>query len=313
MASTCFTLLRVPAIRATQLDACGNVVEGECAQVTSSGITTVEQAVEQEDRQDYFALNADAQPCITDTAPPILKWINLTLTFCQVDVNMITLLTGEPIVFDDSTEPVAIGWDTAVGSVDTVNFALETWTRIGGSNACGPNGLPSYGYLLLPWITEGVMGDVTLENGAASMTVTARTNAGGGWGEGPYAVRLSNATATDGQAMPLLTPIGPLVHRRLFITELAPPTAACGCGPLPAGPLALVAGAAELVTLTLPTSPAPVYPATVDWGDGNTTLVTSGTPTTKTHTYAAPGTWNVTLASNVQSGPFWTGSVTSHA
>lgn len=306
--STCFAVLRLPMVRVTSENACGVVNTGTGVQVTSTGLVSVAMAVNQEDRQDYFTLNADAQPCITNTAPPILKWIDLTITFCNVDPRMLNLISGEPLVLNDATPAVAVGWDTSVGSVNTVNFGFEGWTRIGNtSQACSGTTVP-YGYFVLPWVTEGVIGDVTFENGAATFTVTARTQAGGQWGTGPYNVITSAATATLGQPMPLLTAIGSQVHRRMLVTQLPPPpTAACGGGDLPTGPLTLSA-AVKVVTLTFPTGIT--FPAVINWGDG-TSLVTVTTGTTATHTYSTAATFTVTMATTAYSSAAYSGTVTT--
>lgn len=291
MASECYTVFRVPAVRVTQLDSCGTPVDSACAQVVSSGLISVAQSPEYEARQDYFTLNADAQPCITDTAPPILKWINLTITFCQVDPQLYSMVSGEPLVLDDAETPNAIGWDTAVGSVNDVNFGFETWSRIGGSTAC-TDGLPNFGYFLLPWVTEGVIGDVTLQNGAATFTVTGRTNAGSPWGTGPYNVLINQSGTNQGFPGPMLTSIGAQTHRRIFLTQLAPPTAACGCASLPGPTMSAVATVKDVV-LTLPTAPVLDFPIYVDWGDGTT--VTQTTPTlTVNHTYLTAATFTIT-------------------
>ena len=96
MVAVCFAPIRVPSIRVTALDACGAVSTSACSSVSSTGIITIEQTGEYNERQDFFTLNADGQPCITDTSPPILKWINVVITFCKVDPEMWTILTGEP-------------------------------------------------------------------------------------------------------------------------------------------------------------------------------------------------------------------------
>lgn len=306
--STCFSVLRLPMVRATSLNACGLPNTGTGVSILSSGLISVAMAVNQEDRQDYFTLNADAQPCITDTAPPILKWIDLTITFCGVDPRLYSLISGEPLVLDDSTTPVAIGWDTSVGSAASVNFGFEGWTRIGGTSQACVGTTKSFGYFLLPWVTEGVIGDVTFENGAANFTVTARTQAGGQWGTGPYNVALSNATATLNQPIPLLTSVGAALHRRMFVTHLAPPpTAVCGGGDLPTGPLT-VSATVKLATLTFPAGI--VLPATINWGDASAPVVVT-TGTTATHTYATASTFTVTMATNAYSAAAYSGTVTT--
>lgn len=308
MASECYTIFRVPAVRVTQLDSCGIVDDGACAQVTSSGLISVAQSPEYEARQDYFTLNADAQPCITDTAPPILKWINITVIFCNVDPQLLSIMSGEPVVLDDAETPNVVGWDTAVGSVNTVNFALETWTRIGGSNAC-TDGLANYGYFLAPWVTEGTIGDVTLQNGAANFTVTGRTNANSPWGVGPYNVLVNQSGDNEGFPGPMLTPIGVNTHRRVQLVNLAPPTAACGCGSVP-GLSMSAAAVVKAATLTFHVAPAPTFPLYVDWGDGTVVEVT--TPAlTATHTYSTAATFTITSGPMDFSAPPSTTTVTT--
>jgi hypothetical protein len=291
MPSECFTPIRVPAVRVTQLDACGIPVDGACNQVVSKGIVSVAQSPEYEARQDYFTLNADAEPCITDTAPPILKWINLTITFCNVDPQLFAMVSGEPLVLDDAATPNVVGWDTEVGSVETVNFGFEGWTRIGGANAC-TDGTVNYGYFLLPWVTEGTIGDVTFANASTTFTVTARTNANSPWGTGPYNVLTNKSGANSGFPGPMLTAIGPNAHRRLQLVNLAPPTAQCGCQPLP-GPSMSAVAVVKAVTLTMPTSPALTYPIFINWGDG-TTQEKTVSAATFVHTYATAATFTIT-------------------
>jgi len=310
MPSICFSSLRLPVVRVTAENACGLPLTGAGTTLTTSGLISVAMAVNQQDRQDYFTLNADAQPCVTNTAPPILKWIDLTITFCNVDPTLLSVITGEPLVLNDAASPVAIGWDTSVGSVNTVNFGFEGWTRIGGTTqACAANGQVQYGYFLLPWVTEGVVGDVTFQNGLANFTVTARTQAGGTWGVGPYTVVASSAVATLNLPLPLLTAIGPNVHRRMFVTTLAPPLPLCGGASLPAGPLvATVTTPPKTVTLTFPVPS--ILPATVNWGDGTAPQnITSGLTTT--HVYTTAATFTITMAPNAISAPFWSGTVTT--
>ena len=85
MATICATPFKVPRLRATRLDECGVPVEGDCSTVVTDGTITVEIAREYEDREDFFKKNGDGVFCVKETDPPILKWINLTMTMCDVD------------------------------------------------------------------------------------------------------------------------------------------------------------------------------------------------------------------------------------
>lgn len=306
MASTCYSLLRVPVVRVTKLDACGQVVSGN-SMVTSNGIVTIEQSIEMEDRQDYFTLNGDGQACVRDTAPPILKWINVTLTFCNVDPEMFNIMTAEPLVLNEATVPSAVGLRTREGSVNNANFAFESWSRVSGSSACA-GGTVNYGYFLLPWVIEGMVGDLTLENGLANFTVTGRTSYNSLWGTGPFNIRTVDAGANIGQQAKLLTAITSLDHRHMQLTNLAPPAATCGAQAV-SGSLTVVKTTGTTGSLTLPTGLA--LPATILWGEvGAPQVVPVGTTGPITHTYAATGVYTVTMYQNGVSGPVYTGTVT---
>jgi hypothetical protein len=228
--SICYTPFKVPRVRATKVDInCGIPVTG-CSTVVTDGIISIEMTKEYEDREEFFVKNGDGTFCVRETNPPILKWINLVLTFCNVDPELVNIMTSEPLVLDDAPSPRATGYSTQEGSAAQASFALEGWTRLASvSNGPACTGGVEYGYTLFPWVVEGTVGDITYENGAANFIVNARTRGGSGWGLGPYMVDLSDATATLNNQIPLLTPITSIQHNRMFLTRLAPPASACGC------------------------------------------------------------------------------------
>jgi len=308
MVSVCVTPFKIPRVRVTKLDACGNPVLGSCSSVSSKGIISVEMTKEMQDRNDFYTENGDGEFCVKVTDPPKLKWINLTLTFCNVDPEMVNIMTSDPIVLSDATTPAAIGNRLREGSVASANFALEGWTRVAGSNACSGSQV-AYLYNLWPWIVEGQVGDLTYENGVANFTVTGRTNPNSLWGSGPYTVYSSELPATLGD--PLFLPDGPVTaddHHIWFRTFMAPPIEACGCTAIP-----LTFGApgivGQQVTVTFPEGSAVVHPMTVDWGDGSVIDYTSGT--TAVHTYSGAGTRTVKILPRDRSSQGYWRSVTT--
>lgn len=302
MTSYCFKPIRVPKVRATLLDVCGEPDDVDCASVTTKGIITIEQTAELQDMDDFYEKNADGEFCVEDVVPEILKWYNLTLTFCLVDPELVYLLTKQQIVLSDDDDPVAIGNISAQGDIANVNFGLEAWTRLANQSDCG-DGI-RYGYILWPWVVQGKMGDVTYQNGTANFVVTARTHRDSLWGTGPYSVYSSRATATLGNPMPLLTAVGAAEHRRMFVTGLTPPVDACGCTSITPTFAAPVIDDLE-VTVTLPTG---VTPAFINWGDLSTTSNVVGP--TSVHTYSLAGTYTITIyPQSVSSAPY-TRSVT---
>jgi hypothetical protein len=231
MTSVCYTPFKVPRVRVTKLNSCGLPVTG-CSTVVSDGIITVALTYEYEDREEFFVKNADGAFCVRETNPPILKWINAELTWCNVDPELVNILSANSLVLNDAASPVAMGFNDEEAAPSSANFAFEAWTRLSnnGGNPC--SGGTEYGYMLLPWNKETTLGDVTYENGAANFITNSRTSGNSPWGLGPYWVDYSDNPAGSTTQVRLLTPILSTQHRRMFITRLAPPTAACGCSTL---------------------------------------------------------------------------------
>lgn len=306
MATRCFTPFKVAVVRITALDSCGRVSAAECSQVATDGVISVAQTGNYEDRVEFYVKNGDGVFCVQRTDPPILKWLDNTYTFCNVDPDLVFLMTGQALVLNDADTPAAVGNDWETNNASLVNFAFEGWTRVAAQADCDQGEL--FGYVLYPWNVEGTMSDVTYENGAANFVVTARTAVGGQWGVGPYSVIASEATATLGEPLPLLTPVSTSTHRRMITTYLPPPLTGCGCQD--ATPVLTFADSGTLMgTVTFPVITGQVLlPATIDWGDTTTTVVTSGT--NSQHTYGMAGTYTATFTPNDHSAPVWTSAAT---
>ncbi len=228
MTTVCYTPFKIPKVRVTQLNSCGAAVTG-CSTVVSDGIISVAMTKEYEARQEFFVKNGNGDFCVRETNAPILKWINLVLTFCNVDPEMYNIMTAEPLYLNNAAAPSSIGYSTEEGTAANANFALEGWTLL-ANNANQPcTGGLQYGYFLWPWVVEGTVGDLTLENGAASFTVNARTRSNSAWGTGPYFVSFSDNPVGSVTPQLLYTPIGSKQHMRMFTTRKPPPTASCGC------------------------------------------------------------------------------------
>lgn len=228
MTAVCYTPFKVPIIRATRLNSCGQAQTGSCSTVVSDGIISIEMTKQYEDRQEFFVKNGDGVFCVKETNAPILKWINLVITMCNVDPELVNITTAEPMVANDAASPVNTGFSTQEGSAALANFALEGWTRITNSGASCTGGV-EYGYVLFPWVVEGTVGDITFQNDTVSFVINARTHSNSLWGTGPYNIDYSDNPAGSTTPVRLLTPITSIQHHRMFLTRLAPPTSACGC------------------------------------------------------------------------------------
>jgi hypothetical protein len=290
----------------TRLDECGVVVESACVSATSEGFVDITLTKVNQDRQDALQLTANGNICVDKPKGPILRWYEVNLQFCLVDPELLNIMTADPIVLNDAEIPEAVGWDTEVGSQDLSFFALEFW--VGTEDEGCDDGSIVYGYGVLPFMRQGVLTDLTFGNAVATFTVNAITKGNSQWGVGPYNVLINESGANAGLPGPLLTSIGPKVHKRFFWTTLAPPEGVCGCQALPAVlvvlPLTGLAAVLRTMTFPLDDEGAPILPASVSWGDASAdVIVTSGT--SLTHTYVA-GTYNATFTPTGFSSPTYT-------
>jgi hypothetical protein len=222
MATECLKPFKGKVMRITKLTTCGAFTVAPAQVVTTKGFVSIEQTLNWRDPDEYEVVNANGELCVNERSPQQLKWIDLVINLCEVDVEAWNFMTGAPIVLDDAVSPNNVGFRLREGTYG--NFAIEVWTDLAGAGACS-GGTPKYGYMLLPWVTDGVAGDLTTANEAASFSVRARTRNNSPWGVGYANIR--NTVVSPAPAK-LLTAIGSTDHRHIQVTDLAPPTAACG-------------------------------------------------------------------------------------
>lgn len=235
MANQCASYARGRAMRLTRLDACGIPVEGADSTVVTSGYVDVVTTPVYQDAEEIQVPNANGDLCIDDQADPALRWLTTAIQFCNINPVAINILTGDPIVYNDATptaDSVGFRIDSAV--TGTAAFALEIWTGVPGQ-ACGVGGTEQFGYWLYPYVVQGQFGEWTVGNAGLTLSVTARTSSGSGWGVGPYTDVRRDATTGDLEA--LLTPITETQHMHFELTSAPVPAASCEptAIPVPAG------------------------------------------------------------------------------
>lgn len=309
MASVCHSVVRAPAARVTRLGACGELPTASsngCDFATTESIVEITLNKVYQERQDALQLNANGDICVDKPKCPILRWFEVTVSFCQVDPELFNIISAEPLVLNDAASPQAVGWDTMPESACASNFALEFWVGT-EDEGCDDDNLV-YGYGVLPRIVQGTIGNITINNGVINFTVTGITRGANQWGEGPYNVIINETGANAGLPANLLTPIPAAAHKRFIWTELPPPVGVCGCQDatpvLAVAPLTGTTAVPRVATFPL-LNGSPILPAVIDWGDGTAVqTVTSGT--SANHSYAAPGSYTVTYRPTAMSSPTYT-------
>jgi hypothetical protein len=297
MASRTFPLVRGRKMRVTRLDGCGRPQYGDCNQVVTEGFVSVGLTANVTEGESITVTNANGKTCVSDTPCAEFNGYSAELTFCNVDPELFAMLSGQEQVIDANGDVVGFRMSQDKSGCD-YGFALEVWAGVPGQVCSNdPNAQGAYGYILLPFMQGGVLGDFTIENAAINFSITgAGSKAGSTWGVGPYDVTMQ----ANNQPGPLLKPIARGDHLHVQYTEVAPPDDTDGCFPvLNPEHTAITDFTATPAGLTVTVAPTPSTPSptteplVVLWGDGSHTFVNTAGPIT--HAYSAAGTYKVTV------------------
>lgn len=300
-ATKCLPLVKGRKIRVTRLDNCGRPVYGDDSQVVSKGFISVGYTANTTETDEINVTNAAGERCVYEASVTSLTGYGVEIQFCNVDPELLSLVTGQPVVLGpDGNTVIGFDVDTKI-ELSNSNFALELWAGAPTGDACSTAGAEgSFGYLLLPYVSGGILGDFTVENAAVTFNVTgANTKEGNAWGVGPYSdIMLDGATPTPAPG-PMATPVSTSTALRTMIVDLAPPDDACGARPLmdpSATPLSSISATPDGMDVDFTTTPASDGPVWWDFGDGTWDYVAA--PGDASHTYAEPGTYVVSATSN---------------
>ncbi|WP_428950957.1 hypothetical protein [Streptomyces sp. cg35] len=230
MATKCFTPVLGRRLRLTRVDGCGRPIYGAGSQAVSKGFIQVTYSAEIAEGEEIEQTNAAGERCVYLKVPDSIKYIQAEIQFCEVDPGLVGLINPANALELDANGDI-VGWRESVEPSDSGGFALEVWTDVQGESACDdPNATGAWGYILCPWLTSGVMGDLEIGAASVNFTFTANAQAGSRWGVGPHKV-VANAA---GAPSPLAAPIGTKEVRLIRQTTIAPPPATCGTTDLPA-------------------------------------------------------------------------------
>ena len=192
MVTHCFTPVLGKRLRAVGLDGCGAALAGAPVLV-SDGFVTVTLTAETEDGAEIIQRNASGAICVNEKMANSFKYLTVEIEFCGVNPSLLAMVTNAK-TYADWAGDVA-GFTLPEGEIDK-RFSLELWTGLSGV-ACQPGQTgEASGYLLLPQVNAGAMGDITIDGeNAVTFSVTDAYTVGGNlWGIGPFDV-LSNGAA----------------------------------------------------------------------------------------------------------------------
>lgn len=223
MPTKCYAQVRGSVIRVTRLDSCGNPDPGASAVVVSKRVSTVTIDEVTDDGTNIRERNFGDELCIVDDAFTQIIGYTVDLALCGVDPDLVSLITGQPVVLNSAGDIVGFDATTNI-DLDSFGFAVEVWSRIAGA-ACDASGFRPWGYTVFPYLKGGRVGGFSFENGAVQFTLAgAQTRDGNGWGVGPFDVDRDELDVPT----PLNSALGENTHYRNILVTLDPPTEACG-------------------------------------------------------------------------------------
>jgi hypothetical protein len=221
---TCDSYLQGIRLRATRLDVCGAPVAGAGGFVVTKGFVSIELEDDVSKGTEIGPTLADGTRCYYKVTPPLLNGVKVNIEFCEVDPELFNMMTGAPIITDDATPPASIGVTTDAATYATGNVALELWTNL-ATGSCPVATGRRWGYYLIPWLTNGVVGKPKIENDAVNFTLSdGITRSPNQWGYGPYDMQYDILGAPSR----LFTPLSPTAHDLIYKTNMAPPPPVCG-------------------------------------------------------------------------------------
>lgn len=229
MTSRTYPAIGLHTVRVTRETVCGVPDWGDAAQCVSDGFVSIQVTANFTDIAEKSITNGRGRKCVRRPADAELDDLTLQATFCAVDPELYSAMTGYPTVVDAQTGDV-IGFDTDTSVRPSMTrFGMEGWSEAYDVLDCDdPEEIP-YGYWVWPSVGGGRIGDYTLEDAAVTFSITdAHTYGGAGWGFGPYDVTRD----ASGNPSPLLDALTKYKHERRFRTTVPPPAVTNGFVPL---------------------------------------------------------------------------------
>lgn len=288
-----FPVVKGIAARFTKINSCGRPIAGAANRLVTKGFVSVKLTPEMKNADDLEQVNAEGRVCVADRTPPVRKYFNVEAEFCNVDSELIGMLTSWEQVLDYADK--SIGFRDQADVESDYGVALEVWTGGRSDDDCPAPADDSvfsqsgsgrqYGYLLLG-ATEFSLGDISVSAAISTFTLTGISVAIPQWGRGPYNVAGTDAAGTPGR---LLVPASAKEHFTLFRTPVAPPEPTGGAKALkiadvfdgtPGGGYYYGGPASEPAADVAPEQDTSSYTVTIAGATGGTFTLTVGGQTT---------------------------------
>lgn len=164
MSSTCVTSLDLCAIRVAQLNTGGAPVAGASNGYVSNAPVKLQVKVTTEKGDDLTKKNGCGIIAATYQSPAQMKGLELSLDLCQLDAELIALMTGSTVI---SSGGNAVGFQLPEVGSSPSPICFEAWTKAWSSDSQLVAPVTDPEATWLHWVfpmTRWVQGDFTLEH-----------------------------------------------------------------------------------------------------------------------------------------------------
>lgn len=179
----CYQSLKFCAVRAATLDTDGSKLGATTnggaynlspIELSRSAIVSTGDTLEQRD--------GCGNICVSITDSDVTTGEDLNFTLCQLDLELISILTGGEILLDGSGG--VIGVEAPDPSATQPLIAFEAWTKAynGSSQVASPR---DYWHWVWPG-TRWNLGDWTIDSGILNVAITGKASANANAGSGPF-------------------------------------------------------------------------------------------------------------------------------
>ena len=209
MATKTFKPIFGKRIRVSQVNPSGAPIAGPAGKnVSTDGFVTLTISAEIEEGVEILVKNASGNLCVNEKNSDSLKFLTLEMEFCGVNPSLLAIMTNAEEYTNSKGD--VIGFTVPEGELEKY-FSLEMFTGLSGyTNTDGDS--YSSGYFLMPFVSAGVLSEITVdgENAVTFSMSGARTKGGNAWGFGPYEIGGTDAG--------LPTALDPFDHLLIMLT-----------------------------------------------------------------------------------------------
>lgn len=184
----CYAPILGKRIRVTSVSNCGVVPASATpnAWLATDGFISVKLTTQIENGAEILTKKADGSLCVNEKLADSFKRFDVEIDFCGVNPSLMGMVSNAKPYLDYMGR--VAGFTVGEGVFNEF-FALELWTGLAGAS-CVPGVQEASGYLLLPFVAAGSVGDMEI-NGDKSVDFSIKnsyTKGGNSWGVGPFNV-----------------------------------------------------------------------------------------------------------------------------